>query len=272
MKEIFSNPIISGLILAIVAFFIGVVKERSENKTKMLQEQRFKYLLPLKHYAEDFCRRLVHIENRLSRDPSDKKCINMKCRFSHDLIKNQKPFEWHFNDSVNQGGGYYITSTLYMNCILYYWIRRILLEYPYIPIKAKKSIGSFKTSKLKYLRRCYNDGYLKLARKKLPSNRKLDINKIINHIKISLSGESGIAYGVQDSLGDYIFDNHGDRLLNYEEFCTQLHDDKNKIKFLPLLKFWCNLFTENGELIDIKLNKIRRLIVVLTVLNFSDLR
>lgn len=69
-----------------------------------------------------------------------------------------------------------------------------------------------------------------------------------------------------------MFNHNENRLINYEEFCMLLNDDKNRIKFMPIIKFWQNLGSSNDSLFKAKMNKIRMLIMILKLLDKSDIR
>jgi hypothetical protein len=100
------------IVLLIAGYFIGIFKEGFSNKRALLLEQRQKYLLHFKFYADEVRRRLMHIEKRLSVLNEPEKNEKMYHRL-HQVLKTHN-LEWYFNDSIGPEGGYFVTSTMYM--------------------------------------------------------------------------------------------------------------------------------------------------------------
>ena len=241
---------------------------------EILREQRYKYFLPFKYYAEDFRRRLLHIERRLSdecKKRTPEKYNNMIIRLRQTLSDQ---LEWYFNDSVSSEGGYFFTSTVYMNCMLFYWMARIQWEYPYIPLRLNKSIDELSRTSQKNIIRCFNEGYNRFegyGSGNFSAKKKVDIDHIINHVRVTMAGENGIAYGLHGSFGDFVSDHLIGKVINYEKFCTVLSDTKQRIKFQPLIKFWGNIIIDGEKIDTLRMQRIRRLIILLTLLKNASI-
>lgn len=259
--------IISGIISIFVAYLTArhktnteLSKERVKRQLDVLLQQKYNYLLPLKYCADEFRRRLVHVNQRLTE--RSKKHNEMVKRFYQNMASSHK-MEWYYSDEIGPNGGYYITSTIYMNCMLFYWMKRIQWENPYISL----SLSDNSDELIKEY-----ESNLKSIDYIVSINKKCDVYDFIKNIKIAISGANGIPYGLHDSIGDSVFNHTENRLINYEEFCTLLNDDKNRIKFLPVIKFWQNLGSSKDPIFRAKMNKIRVLIMVLKLLDKSDIR
>ncbi len=259
--------IISGIISVTVAYFTArhktkteLSKERIKRQLDVQLQQKYKYLLPFKYCADEFQRRLIHINERLSEE--SKKHDEMVIRFNQDIDKSHD-IEWYFNDDIGPKGGYFITSTIYTNCMLFYWMKRIQWEHPYISLLVDESTDDI-IRKYEIDRKSIN--YLSSL------NKECSIYNFIKNIKIAIAGANGIPYGLHDSIGDFMFNHHENRIINYEEFCMNLIDDKNRIKFLPVLKFWKNLGSLEKSILDAKINKLRVLILILKILEKTDIR
>jgi len=259
--------LISGIISIIVAYLTArhktnteLSKERVKRQLDVLLQQKYNYLLPFKYCADEFRRRLVHINDRLSEN--GKKQNEMILRFNQDIDLSHN-IEWYFNDEIGPNGGYYITSTVYTTCMLFYWMKRIQWENPYISLLINESATNI-IEEYELARK--NIDYLSSIYKKC------DVYNFIKNIKIAIAGANGIPYGLHDSIGDFMFNHQENRLHNYEEFCTILNNDKDRIKFLPVLKFWKNLGSLEKSIFDVKITKIRVLILILRLLDNSDIR
>jgi hypothetical protein len=259
---------ISGVFSLIIAYITALYKtnlelkkERARGHLNIALQQQYNYLLPFKYCADDFRGRLIHIKKRLSE--KGKKHKEMVSRFNQ-TFDDKVALNWYFCDDVGPQGGYYITSTIYMNCILFYWIKRLQHEYPFIPLKIKapkESVMDNFRARAKGFR--YKDAFI---------NENCEIYSFIKTIKIILGGEHGIPYGLHDSFGDFMFDYTNNRLLNYEEFCRMLISEQNRIKFSPLLRFWGGLVDYKKNVADIRLKKIEDLIAVLEILKCAEIR
>jgi hypothetical protein len=110
-------------------------QEKAKREMDITQQQKYKYFLPFKYLADEFGGRLKHITKRLSEQ--GEKHDNMVKRFQLDIDK--KDYTWFYNDVIGPDGGYYFISTLYLNSMLFYWIKQIQDNYPYIPLKITDS-------------------------------------------------------------------------------------------------------------------------------------
>jgi len=147
--------------------------------------------------------------------------------------------------------------------MLFYWMKRIQWENPYISLLINESATNI-IEEYELARK--NIDYLSSIYKKC------DVYNFIKNIKIAIAGANGIPYGLHDSIGDFMFNHQENRLHNYEEFCTILNNDKDRIKFLLVLKFWKNLGSLEKSIFDVKITKIRVLILILRLLDNSDIR
>ena len=260
----------SGMISLVVAYLTARHKTSLELKREIARghlsitlQQQYNYLLPFKYCADDFRGRLIHIKRRLKDVDQKEKHQQMVSRFNQNF-DDKDDLNWCFCDDVGPQGGYYITSTIYMNCVLFYWIKRLQHEHPYIPLKirsTKREVMDNYKAHAKGFR--YRDTFI---------NEDCEIYNFIKTIKIVLGGENGIPYGLHDSFGDFMFDQANNRVLNYEEFCKMIINEQERIKFSPLLRFWCGLVDSDSQIADPKLEKIEDLIAVLEVLKHAEIR
>ncbi len=251
--------IVSGIISILVAYITAyqktkneLNKERAKAELEVVMRQKHEYFYPFKNCANEFRGRLIHIERRLKdRNNDPEKHENMIRRLRQDFT-SKKP-EWFFNDSVGIEGGYFISSTIYQNCLLFYWIKRIQQEHPFIPLKIRNT--NFK-----------ND--------KLPASinkEECDIYDFIKNIKLAIALKKGIPFALHDSIGDFLYNYSEKRVLNYDEFCEQLRDENKRVKFTPVLNFWTNLVDNENKVDEERLAKIRALIAILKVLKDADI-
>lgn len=61
-------------------------------------------------------------------------------------------------------------------------------------------------------------------------------------------------------------------MINYEEFCEQLRDDRKRVKFSPVLNFWTGLVINENEVDGYRLKKIGAVIVILELLKNADIK
>ena len=106
-------------------------QEKAKRELEVSQQQKYNYFLPFRYLADEFGGRVRHIVDRLSEQ--GEKHDNMVKRFRVDI--SNKDYAWFYNDSIGPQGGYFFTSTLYLNLLLFYWIKQIQENYPYIPLK-----------------------------------------------------------------------------------------------------------------------------------------
>jgi hypothetical protein len=260
----------SGIVSILIAYLTAhyktkseLEKERAKLQFDIVMKQKHDYFLPFKYCADEFRRRLVHIDAVFKHQDFDNdKYENMIKRLKQDF-SSRSP-EWFFNDAIGPEGGYFITATMYLNCTLFYWMKRIQAEHPFIPLdldeKPMKAMEEYRQ-------------YAK-EEKILTSldHKECDVYDFIKNIKIAISREKGIPYGLHDSLGDFLFDYSNKRLINYEEFCDQLRDDKKRVKFLPVIKFWTGLVCDNDKVDQDRLRKIKVLLVILELFNRARIR
>ncbi len=262
--------VISGIISILVAYLTAqqktkmeLGKERAKADIQINIQQKHDYFHPFKHNADEFRGRLNHIRRRLIHEPeTSEKRKNMITRMSHDF--ETRNLEWFYSDSVDELGGYYITSTVYLNCIFFYWLKRIQHEQPFMTLDVSK-VGDKEriayqelAKEHKYVRRLTGDTF--------------DIYDLTRSMRVSIALEHGIPFSLHDSLGDFMFNQEQKRLANYNDFCLQLLDESERTKFKPALNFWTNIVDKNGGVDQSRLNKIEDLHIILNVLKFSQLR
>lgn len=255
----------SAIVSILVAYLTAYYKTRSElskDRAKLhldvVMKQKHDYFFPFKYCADEFRGRLIHIERTLrKKEFDDDKYEDMAKRFRQDFLS--KDLEWFFNDTIGPEGGYFIASTIYLNCLVFYWMKRIQVEQPFISLKIK--VKSEEMSK-------YFDEDQYLASIK----EKCDIHDFIKNIKIAISRKNGIPYALHDSFGDFLFDCSRNRVINYEEFCEQLREDKKRVKFLPVLNFWTGLVDAQNKVNEERLKKISILIAILDLLRTAEIR
>lgn len=255
----------SGIVSILIAYLTVFYKTKSElekDRAKLhldiIMKQKHDYFLPFKYCADEFRRRLVHIDAILRYQEFDNDKYENMIKRLKQVFSNRNP-EWFFNDDIGPEGGYFITSTIYLNCTLFYWMKRIQAEHPFILLdfdeKPMKAMEEYRK-------------YVKEEKILTSLNHKgCDVYDFIKNIKIAFSREKGIPYGLHDSLGDFLFDYSNTRLINYDEFCEQLRDDKKRVKFLPVIKFWTGLVCDNNQIDQDRLRKIKILLVILELFN-----
>lgn len=271
--------IVTTLLTAVATFYFTIRINKIKQERELLKDQTYKYFLPFKFACNEFLNRLIHIEKRVI----DPKSVHTSPHFLHSPEEKGKDWfhtDW-YNDDLSKGelkpGGYFLVNTIYMNCILYYWMKIILKEYPFLKIKIKKTIREVVEIDSQPIKRCYED--LKQNRKQhyiywafLNNNwdtRKTLIYKAIAGIRFSTIMKNGIPYGLQESYGDYIAGENG--VINYDQFSDLLIDPESRLKFKQLISFWTNLFDEDGKVNKLKLSKIRSLILVLNWIENIDI-
>lgn len=250
-----------GLFLASFKVRKEIEKELQKENRGLLNEQRQKFFLPFKYYALEFNSRAKHVLRRLSFDKKDlekaatsegdngdslklaiAKNINMIKRLYNmreKLENKHDDLEWFFNDSVGPNGGYFINSTLYQTCLLFYWMKRILQDFPFIPIEISNEEGIQNK-----LRAQFQDLEKIEKLEAFLQDNELAIFNLIREIRVAISGNNGVPYALQDSFGSYI--SNGDAILDYEVFCKKIMEQKESIKFFPIFRYWGDIV--NGEL------------------------
>lgn len=223
--------------------------------------QKYQYFFPFQSSANELMGRLLHIDDRLS-NPDDKQNYeNMVRRFQQDFESQDR--EWYFNDAVGPEGGYFMTSTIYMNCVLFYWIHRIQLEYPFIPLLIGELDHHIQT---RYRQYCLDDPLLSVL------EHECHIYDLVKNIKVAISRKHGIPYGLHTSLGDYVFNHTEKRVMNYAEFCEELHGKETRIKYRPLIQFWSGIVPPSEPVAQERLQKIKTVILLLEHLNKASIK
>lgn len=259
--------------VAIIGFFQAMKLEREKHQNEIRNDQRYKYYLPFKYSVSEFLDRIRHIEERLSNESkeSETKRLDMITRLSQSFEEIES-VDWFFDDSISKEGGYFITSTIYLNCILFFRIREIQWKYPYIPLKLNKSLKALLDTNDEQFIRCKESLDKTSDIQVLLKKGNIDIDKFIKKIRTTISKKHGIPYAFHESFGDYISKN--EKIINYEEFVNQLYDKNHRKKFEPLINFWKSIISdnENHEIDYKRLNKLRKLIPILELFEYTELR
>jgi hypothetical protein len=257
---------VSSIFSIVIAYLTATFKTRTElqqEKAKreldITQQQKYNYFLPFKYLADEFCSRLRHITARLSEQ--GEKHDNMVRRFQLNIDK--KDHNWFYNDVVGPHGGYYFISTIYLNLMLFYWIKQIQDNYPYIPLKiTDKNLHELK----EHNKIAEEQNYVSA----MPSE--CEIHNFIKNIKTLLGGANGIPYGLHDSFGDFMFDYSKGTRINYDDFCKSLIDKSSRTKFTPVIKFWLNIIDKDGKPNKERMTKLVNLANLLEILKKTDIR
>jgi len=81
---------------------------------------------------------------------------------------------------------------------------------------------------------------------------------------------NGIPYTLQNSFGDYLITEKGE--LNYSEFVNLFYNVDSRMKFLPIIDFWTKFVNKDKKIDEVKLNKIRGLILILSIVKYAELK
>lgn len=270
------DPIIaivsSGIVSIVLAYITAhqktaseFKKERAKAEFEVIMRQKHEYFYPFKHCADEFRRRLIHIEQRLrNNENATEKYDNMIKRFRQDF-KFKKP-EWFYNDKVGPEGGYFITTTIYLNCLLFYWIKRIEYEHPFISLEIRNT-NTVSDALKRYEKYLESKKHLSTIKKE-----NCDIYDFLKNIKLAIALDKGIPFALHDSIGDFMYNHSDKKLVNYDEFCEQLRDDSKRVKFIPVLNFWTNLVNDTNKVDEERLHKVSVLIAILEILKDTDVR
>lgn len=234
-------------------------QEKAKRELEISQQQKYNYFLPFKYLANEFGGRVKHIVDRLSEQ--GEKHDNMVKRFRVDL--NNKDHAWFYNDSIGPHGGYFFTSTLYLNLLLFYWIKQIQENYPYIPLKTTNGNSREIREHNKI-----TEGQINIT----PISNECEISDFIKDIKRFIGGENGIPYGLQDSFGDFMIDYSKGTQINYDEFCRLLMDKSIRVKFSPVINFWSNLIEKSNQPNSARVTKLKNLANLLSILGTTEIR
>jgi hypothetical protein len=268
--------LLSAVITAVITYFVTIRSNQNKQSEEVKKEQKYKYFLPFKDCSIEFLHRLRHIEARIFDEKDD-----MKAHFRQSFI--DKSDEWYHVDWVNAKemipGGYFLTSTIYMNCLLYSKIKLIQQEYPFILLRLKYTLNDLlKSSNDLQIRRCFDsvvenkaqhENLFKQIIRLVNCKREISIKQLIIAIRVSTIMNNGIPYSLHNSFGDYVMKENKE--INYYDFCALLKNEKEMIKFSTITNFWIKLFDENGAIDEEKLNRLRGLIVILKLVTNSNL-
>jgi hypothetical protein len=263
------------IITAIITYFLTLRSNEAKVKIEILKEQKYKFFLPFKFACNEFMHRLIHIEERLS-NPELK---HIKTHFQQNF--ENKDINWFYTDWYNpeienmKPGGYFLTSTIYMNCILYQKINALLKEYPFLQVKLEQNLDEIiedeKQIELeKYYKLIINKPekhyrIIKQLKKIKFKQKRLSVKELTLNIRTATIMKNGIPYALQDSFGDFVTKNH--EIINYDDFVKLLIDKDSRIKFKLIIEFWTSLVDNTGIPNEQKLDKIRALIIFLTMID-----
>lgn len=290
--------IISSAATAWITYFFTRRSDESRLETEKRLEQKFKYFFPFKNECIEFKHRVKHIARDLSgfRGNNDGvKKINqakMKAHFKEGStldIPSEKT-DWFFVDFYSRPingnpiipGGYFFTSTLYMHCLLFRQITILQNEYPFMSVELNKfsppkSAGA-DTGDVEFFNYCkkvvsqesVGIGYrnkLVEIREKGPIQ---SINTLIEAIRLSTVFSGGLPYNMHISFGAYVM--KGDGIISYEEFCTELTNKSTLTKFLPLIRFWQKLGSDDGDVQSEAIQSLCALYTALELIEYCDLK
>lgn len=253
--------IITSSFTSLATYLISIRSNKKTKEDDFLRDQKIKYFLPFKYYCNEFLQRLLHIENLSVSSPETLSQI-----FNSDF--NNKTSDWYFTDyyvedNQEKIGGYFFSSTIYMHCILFYKIKLLQVQYPYLKIHFKQQVDSFKTGNPQLQRCASNIKDLDKLTRKLKEIK--TVRDIIEEIRTSTIMKNGIHYSLHDSFGDFVSNENG--VIDFEQFCLKLANKNDRIKFTPLIIFWSKIPFD-----DLRIERIRQLIIILTLMSSSKLK
>ena len=267
--------VLSGAASAVITYLSTIKSDAAKVKQEILKEQKYKYFLPFKNYCIEFRHRVAHIEKIIANKEPNPFC-------SLENNADAENLEWYFTDWVDlethKPGGYFIATTVYMNCLLYSRIKIMQHEHPFIEVKLiknlKKILNEESGQNNKYYETLQKDNHhgsagLLRTMESLPSQT--DVKKLVECIKTStITRYGGIPYSLQDSFGSFVSTEKG--VIDYEQFCKMLIDKEQRVKFMPLIRFWSDLYLKNDAVDEKKLSKIGGLILALKLAENAELR
>ncbi len=271
------TALVTSFIPEIIKHYLSIRTSATTRQQEIIKEQKYNYFLPFKNQAEELLNRVIHIEKRLEQKQQE--------MISHLQISYEnKNLDWYFKDWENLeekiSGGYFLTSTLYMNCILYKKMSLMQEKFPFIEVEIKKSLAEIANDKKdekfqKYIQVKQEDVIQEENLIPKWANLKgdnINLNRVIQAIRTStiMRHGEGIYYGLHYSFGDFVTDDKG--IINYEKFCLMLIDDSQRVKFKPLINFWTGLIDKEGNINAPKLDRIRALIIALKLVEVSNLK
>jgi len=263
------------LIAEIIKHFVSVKTSATTKQQDIIKEQKYHYYLPFKYQAEELLNRSIHIEQRLTDNITD-----MIAHFQVDY--EGKPLEWYFKDWINveerESGGYFLTSTIYMNCILYSKMYLMQNKFPYIEIGIQNSLNRINKNDDNFKRYSEAKPADVIQKENTINNwinlqgENINLKRIVQAIRTStiMRHGEGIPYGLHYSFGDFVSTEKG--IINYEEFCQMLMNKEKRVKFLPLINFWTGLVSVDQKVNQKKMDKLRTLIIALKLVEVSNLK
>jgi hypothetical protein len=290
--------IISSAATAWITYFFTRRSDESRLETEKRLEQKYKYFFPFKNECIEFKHRVKHIARDLNAfrgESSAEKKINqakMKAHFkegSNLEIDKEKP-DWFFVDFYSRPkdgsaaipGGYFFTSTLYMHCLLFRQITILQTEHPFMSVELNKfsppKRAGEDTGDADFFNYCKKVGSQKSVgigyRNKLIEIQEKgaiqSINTLIEAIRLSTVFSGGLPYNMHNSFGTYVMKGNG--IISYEEFCSELANKGTRTKFLPLIRFWQKLGSDNEEGQLNAINSLCALYTALELIEYCDLR
>ncbi len=93
-----------------------------------------------------------------------------------------------------------------------------------------------------------------------------------NQPKFDLSYFSYLYYGVDLFAVEGISVMKDSKEINYDEFCKLLNNEEGQTKFISLIRYWTELLDEDGKVHEQKLNRLRGLMVILSLIESSELK
>ncbi len=290
--------IISSAATAWITYFFTKRSDESRLETEKRLEQKFKYFFPFKNECIEFKHRVKHIARDLNAfrgEGSDAKKINqtkMKAHFDEgsnlDTVKDK--LDWFFVDFYSRGknggtiipGGYFFASTLYMHCLLFRQITILQKEYPFMSVELNKfsppkSAGA-DTGDVEFFNYCkkvvsqyslgigYRNKLIEIQEKGAVQST----NTLIEAIRLSTVFSGGLPYNMHNSFGTYVM--KGDDIISYEEFCSELTNKSTRTKFLPLIRFWQKLGSNDIEVQTEAIYSLCALYNALELIEYCDLK
>lgn len=288
----FGITVLTAGITAFITYLVSIKTNLRHKEAELKRAQTFKYFLPLKFIAEELFHRLAHIEKKVV----DREDIDIQ--LPQQLA--DKELGWYFTDwkdcedNSMGAGGYFLVTTIFMQCQLYNRINALLKEYPFIEVNLKTSlVKTIKDLKGKddqehevknlagqQLERCYNEAtedshtskWAKIeALSKKTGNIRLE--KLTKCVQLTAVMRGGIPYALQTAFGQFIEKIQNGEIvqINYEEFARLLMDEEQRLKFQPIISFYSELVDANFKVDEKKLTKLRALLISLCLLQNAEL-
>lgn len=265
--------LVVSMITAIATYYITLRSNEAKLKFEHFKEQKYRFFYPFKFASNEFMHRLIHIEQRLS-NPDIK---HMKAHFQQNL--ENVDLDWFYTDWYNhkdvenlKPGGYFLCSTIYLNCILYQKIKSLLDEFPFIEVQFEKTLNDIidnNTDLEQYYKSILNasdnnNRIISQLDKFKVKRKSLKVKEITENVRIATIMKNGIPYALQDSYGDFVTKDN--KVINYDEFVKLLLDTTERKKFKQLIEFWTTLVDDDGSPDENKINKLRALIIFFTLI------